>query len=111
MAAAWDHNLVVEGVVDGTDVHVTVMGEIDAASAPALQQRLDEIIEVTSGGVVLNMSGVSFIDSTGLRALLNVRQHLVAHHRSLTVRNVSASARQLFRLTGLGPLLGVDETT
>ena len=78
MTDAWDDNLVVEDVVDGTDVHVTVTGEIDAASAPPLQQRLDEIVESTSGAVVLNMSGVSFIDSTGLSALLNVRQHLVA---------------------------------
>ena len=111
MTKAWDDNLVVEGVVDGTNVHVTVMGEIDAASAPPLQQRLDEIIESTSGAVVLNMSGVSFIDSTGLSALLNIRQHLVGHQRALTLRDVSAPTRQLLELTGLGPLLGVDETT
>ena len=111
MTEAWDGNLVVEGVVDGTDVRVTVMGEIDAASAPPLQRRLDEVIESTAGAVVLNMSGVSFIDSTGLSALLNVRQHLAAHNRSLTLRDVSAPTRQLLELTGLGPLLGADETT
>ena len=111
MAEAWDGNLVVEVVVDGTDVHVTVVGEIDAASAAPLKRRLEEVIESTSGAVVLNMSGVSFIDSTGLSALLNLRQHLAERHRTLTLRDVSAPTRQLLKLTGLGTMLGVDGTT
>ena len=108
MAKVRDVNPVAEVVVDGNDVHVTVVGEIDASSAVPLQRRLDEVIESTTGAVVVDMSGVSFIDSMGIRVVVGLHRCLSAQRRSLTLRDVSASTRRMFDLTGLGPVLGVQ---
>lgn len=49
---------------------VTVSGEIDLASAPKLEEAL---IEEPDRVVVADLSGVGFIDSTGLRSLMTAR--------------------------------------
>lgn len=49
---------------------VTVTGEIDLASAPALERSLTKEPE---GPVVADLSDVGFIDSTGLRSLLSAQ--------------------------------------
>ena len=101
-------NPIGEVVVDGDDVHVAVVGDIDGASAPTLQRRLHDIVETTSGTVVLDMSGVSFIDSIGIRVALELDQHLKARGRSLILRDVSAPARRLLELAGLCQTLRID---
>ena len=60
-------------VVDGSDVYVTVVGEIDLASAAALQARLDHVVATTAGTVVLDSAGVGLIDPSGLRLLVEIR--------------------------------------
>ena len=51
MGEASDVNIIRDMKVDGNDVQVTVVGEIDAATSTTLQQRLDEITGSTTGAV------------------------------------------------------------
>ena len=62
---AWDVDLAGEVVVDGSGACVTVVGEIDLASASTLRARLDHIVATSAGTVVLDLAGVGFIDSIG----------------------------------------------
>ena len=107
MVDAWDVDLAGEVVVDGSDVYVTVVGEIDLASGAALQARLDHVVATTAGTVVVDLAGVGFIDSSGLRVLVELRRRLAAMNRSMRVHDPSAPTRRLLQLTGLGPELGV----
>ncbi len=84
---------------------------IDAASAARLQRSLDAVIGVSAGAVVLDMSGVSFIDSTGLRVLVVLQQRLSAQRRLLTLGDVSVQTRRLLELSGLSSVFGVDGTS
>jgi anti-sigma B factor antagonist len=54
---------------------VSVVGEIDAATAPLLIDRLEEIPEDASK-VVIDLSETTFIDSSGLSALVACRKRL-----------------------------------
>ena len=107
MVDAWDVDLAGEVVVDGSDVYVTVVGEIDLATGAALRGRLDQVIASTAGTVVLDLAGVGFIDSSGLRVLVETHRRLAAMNRSLRVHDPSAPTRRVLRITGLGPELGV----
>ena len=107
MADAWEVDLAGEVVVDGSDVYVTVVGEVDLASGTTLRARLDHVIATTGGTVVLDLSGVGFIDSSGLRVLVENGRRLAAMNRSLSVHHPSAPTRRVLRITGLGPELGV----
>jgi anti-sigma B factor antagonist len=50
-------------------------GELDIATAPALEDALEGSIR-SGGPVVLDLSALSFIDSTGIRALLSIARRL-----------------------------------
>lgn len=82
---------------------IAMGGELDMASVPTLREHL---MQVEGEGVILaDLRGLSFIDSSGLGALLeaNKRSELNGH-RFFTV-GASTTARRLFRITGTEHLL------
>jgi anti-anti-sigma factor len=80
-------------------VTLAIHGEIDIASVPALECEIDLAAELAPSEIVLDMGGVSFIDSTGLRLLL--RTQAKADGWQLVLRNVPDQALRVFELTGV----------
>jgi len=80
---------------------VSVQGEVDLATAPDLESFIVQALDDGSSAIVLDLEAMSFIDSSGLRALVNVSR--AAHSRgiSLTLRNVPRHAQRVLDLTGL----------
>lgn len=60
---------------DGLHTVVGVTGEIDVASAPALRDNLLALLNRGADSLVVDLRGVTFIDSTGVGSLLRI------HHR------------------------------
>jgi anti-anti-sigma factor len=79
---------------------VRAAGELDIAAAP-------EFIDVVraslgrSSKVELDLGDVTFIDSSGLGALVRLRKEADAQDVSLRLTEVSAATDRLLRLTGL----------
>jgi anti-sigma B factor antagonist len=69
---------------EGTPV-VIATGEIDMASAPMLEQALTDAIESSDGPVVLDLTAVSFFDSSGLRTAIVAHRELGERGRRLAV--------------------------
>jgi anti-sigma B factor antagonist len=90
---------------DGT-VLVTVTGEIDSSNCDRLQSLLSE--RAGPGAVDVDLGGVTFIDSSGLRALLVGQQAVMSAAGSLRVVNPSDNVRRLFEITGLTERLGTN---
>lgn len=88
---------------------ITVAGEMDLASCPALEEA---VLVVSPGGRTLHleMSGVSFMDSTGLTFLLRLRQCLLAEGGRLRVTGLQDQPASVLRLTQTYPLLVTDAT-
>ena len=85
--------------VDGHS-NVRVTGEIDLATAPELRQRLDAVIAAGTRTLDLDLSDVTFLDSSGLGVLLAARQELHDKHHRLTVRDPSKRVLRVFELSG-----------
>ena len=68
---------------------VTVCGEIDLENVADLRSALDELVASTDGDIVIDLSEVSYLDSTGLHELLSVRSHAAALDRRLIVQRPS----------------------
>jgi anti-sigma B factor antagonist len=81
-------------------VVVTVVGEVDIATVPRLRERLSAL---SADGVplVADLDQVSFIDATGLGALVGAAREAAAHGVSMYVVCARAQTRRLFRVTGL----------
>ena len=61
---------------DGDSVTIALFGELDLASADELDQAVRDCEETEIGRVVLDLSNVCFIDSSGLRVLLKARKRM-----------------------------------
>ena len=87
---------------------MTVAGELDLASGPALEQRLHEQLPVDRD-LTVDLSQVRFIDAAGLRLLLAARRGVTQRGGRFSVARTSRSLDRLLALTGAGPALGVPE--
>jgi anti-anti-sigma factor len=93
----------------GPQTTISLAGELDPATSPQLQARLVELAEdpaVTS--VVLDLSQISFLDSSGLRALVAGNEALRARDADLVLRGPSPNIRRILEVTGMGELIKVE---
>lgn len=89
----------------GTSV-VTLRGEFDMACDQQVRQALlDELRTAGPGGLVLDMSAVSFADSSALATLVAVRHAAAEHGRSFILRRPSPLVVRLLQLTGMTDFL------
>jgi anti-anti-sigma factor len=88
---------------------VTVSGRLDAYWADHLTRALDEAIRGGADRVRLDLSGVSFVSSVGLRVLVKFYKQLRGIHGTLAVTNPSAAVARVLGLAGLDVLLAGGE--
>jgi anti-sigma B factor antagonist len=79
---------------------LTLDGELDVATAPLLQQPVDRALR-GNGVVVIDLSGLRFIDSSGLNVLVLAERQLRASGRQLVLVYGSRTVRRVFELTSL----------
>ncbi|MBL4916660.1 STAS domain-containing protein [Szabonella alba] len=83
----------------GPLLEVTVMeNRIDAACAIQFKERMREVTETPSDRVLLDLSQVQFLDSSGLGAVVAVRKHL-GEERPLDLTGLTPTVQKVFRLT------------
>lgn len=88
---------------EGNGFVVSVYGELDMASAPMLEKQIKRLQWADAAEIVVDMSGLHFIDSTGLQVL--VRAHRRAGKGQLTMLRGSRNVHRVFELTGLDAVL------
>jgi len=97
------------GVSDTGIAILDLEGEHDIYTAPKLRDRLSELL-TTGPGVVIDLSGASFVDSSILGALLNARQRAVESKKGFAVclsARSDPAVRRVFDMTGLSETLPV----
>jgi anti-sigma B factor antagonist len=86
---------------DGARAIISVEGELDAHSAPALDEEITRLIGDSVNEVVLDLSATSFLDSFGLRALLAAQREVADKDGRLSLRNPSKPVQRLLDIAGL----------
>ncbi|MFL6163628.1 MAG: STAS domain-containing protein [Jatrophihabitantaceae bacterium] len=95
--------------VDSHEV-VEVHGEVDVHSAPQLRDRLIEVIDAGNTSVVVDLSWLQFIDSTGLGALVAALNHANANGASFRLVCKADRLLKVFRITGLDEVFEIYPT-
>ncbi|MCU1656168.1 MAG: anti-sigma factor antagonist [Pseudonocardiales bacterium] len=80
---------------------LAVRGEVDVYSAPALRDRLSELLTTDNKVVIVDLGDVGFLDSTGLGALVAARTAATEAGGRLPVVCDRERILKLFRITGL----------
>jgi anti-sigma B factor antagonist len=83
---------------------VSVLGEVDRATAQVLEQTLLGVTEDRTGEVIVDLSGCSFLDSRGLGALVATRRRLERSNRRLALVLSTTSVLRIFQITGFDEL-------
>ena len=86
----------------GTPRTVRLVGELDASNADGLVESLQKEIEA-GGDLVLDLSGLSFVDSMGLRSLLRIAAALEASGK-LVLRGPQRTVARTMELVGIEKL-------
>jgi anti-sigma B factor antagonist len=84
----------------------TLSGEIDAHTAPVLEDAVSTLPSGTAA-VSLDVSGVSFIDSSGLRVLIGLADRAGEAGRAVRIDHPSPTVARLVEITGLGEMFGL----
>jgi len=92
----------------GTVATVAISGEIDLTSAPRLDDEVTGLIEDAVMTLTIELAGVSFMDSTGLRVLLKASKLLDTAGGSLVLRGPSDPVRRLLEVSGLDSHFRID---
>ena len=83
-------------------------GEIDMTSASIFTDCLTTAATECSQPLLVDLSGVTFMDSTGLDALIHASRLLRSKGQPLRIRHTSATVRQIIEATGTEPLFDLD---
>lgn len=95
---------------DGPVTVVDASGDIDALSAPVLQERLEMHVAAGQRHLVVDLSGVGFMDSTGLGVLVRALRLARVHHGSLSIVGVGERVRRIMAITGLDDVFDVESS-
>ena len=85
---------------DGGTCVMTVAGELDLCSAPTLKWALTDVLTGGCSEVIVDLSPVTFIDSTALSVLVGVQRRLGPGMR-LAIVCANAKVLEIMELTGL----------
>jgi anti-sigma B factor antagonist len=109
MPGRTDFGLRDEAVDEHTHV-LALSGEVDAVTAPQLGRRLLGLAREGKTHVVVDLSKVTFMDSTGIGVLLNAVRQLTTRHGRLVLVCPTERVIRPFEITGLVAHLNICRT-
>jgi anti-sigma B factor antagonist len=86
---------------------VVVRGDVDMATAPQLRDTLMSLVDNGVTTIVIDCTGLEFLDSSGIGVLIAVRKRL-GDDGSLTLRSPPAHVRKVLELTGVTDHVTID---
>ena len=82
-------------------------GRVDAITSPKISAQVREQINGGARFVLVDLSGVSFLSSSGLRALLLIRKELMTHGGELRLAALQPQVHEVFALTGFTQVFAI----
>jgi anti-anti-sigma factor len=92
-------------------VIMPITGRVDAVTAPQLNKAVHDQIAAGARFVLLDLSAVSFLSSSGLRSLLLIRKELMTLGGELRLAGLQPQVHEVFALTGFTQVFAIHATT
>ncbi len=89
---------------------LAVQGEVDVATAPKLREKLIDLVNGGSSYIVIDLSGVEFLDSTGLGVLVGGLKRVRTLDGELTLVCDEPRILKVFEITGLTKVFTMHAT-
>ena len=96
--------------LDGRTHVIEIEGQIDLHAAPSMQERMDGVLEDGKTQVIVDLSGVSYIDSTGLTVLVGALKKLRRSGGALSLVVTDYDIERMFESTGLDGMFALHRS-
>jgi anti-anti-sigma factor len=90
-----------ESAHDGKTGRLTLLGELDIATVPLVEEAVDAILQGGTQRLMVDLSGLGFVDSSGLRLFIVLHQRAGAEGWALSLTKPEPQALKVFRLSGV----------
>ena len=87
------------------DGRIYLVGELDLSTVDTLRERLEAAAGNEPGDIDIDMSGVTFCDSSGLKVLLTAHHDMLGQGRRLRLVGLRDGVRRLLEISGTTTLL------
>jgi anti-sigma B factor antagonist len=94
---------------DGTTISLRIRGELDALSAPELRPLLDVIVGARRDDIVVDLTELRVIDSSGVGALVSLFKRIRGYGGNVRFTGVTAQPLVIFKLLRLDVVFGLTE--
>jgi anti-sigma B factor antagonist len=102
--------LTLEHRTEGDVTVLDVGGEVDVYTAPKLREKLVELVSDGHYNIVVDMTKVEFLDSTGLGVLVGGLKRVRSHNGGLELVCNQERILKIFRITGLTKVFPIHDT-
>jgi anti-sigma B factor antagonist len=92
-------------------VEVLIKGEIDAYTAPKLRESLFPLSEQEQVSMIVDLTDVSYMDSTGLGVFVGLFKSIKAHNGKFKLVGLSERLHRLFDITGLADIIDINSNS
>lgn len=89
-------------------VIATLIGKIYVEEAAAIREKLLEFLEKGHPNFIINLSGVDYIDSSGLGVLVAIQKRALEHKGGVVIQGLHGAVKQIFELTRLTRVFDVQ---
>ncbi|MDR3710142.1 MAG: STAS domain-containing protein [Capsulimonadaceae bacterium] len=89
---------------------IRLSGEIDIYTSAQLKQEIAKVLSEGVRFIVLNLSSVEYLDSTGLGLLIGTLKRLREHNGNLVIVSPSVRIVRVFEITGLYKIFDICAT-
>lgn len=86
---------------------LSVAGDVDLATSPILINKVESLFREPIASIALDLGAVTFLDSSGIAALLKAHTLAVEHGVPFTFASVSLAVRDVVKSVGLADVLGL----
>lgn len=86
---------------------VTARGRLDGATSAAFAQRLEALVTGTEPRLLVDFSGIDFVSSAGLRAVLLVVKKVRNMHGALALCAVQPAVREVLEIAGFTGMIDI----
>ena len=93
----------------GEQVVVTLRGEIYSSDVENLHQRLDQYLDQGCRKLILELSGVNYLNSDFLGALVRLQRRAVSLSGEITITGVKGIVAELFSMTRMTKVFQIQE--
>ncbi|SMH53664.1 STAS domain-containing protein [Mesorhizobium australicum] len=84
-----------------------VVGRLDTVHAKSFETYISETIRDSATAIVIDMSGVDYVASSGLRSLLIAAKQVKAVGRDLSLSGLQPSVREVFDISGFSTIFRI----